>query len=353
MNTTNSRPYRLSEEIRNFIITQKQHQVSPKSIKDKIQGKFRRSVSYSTIRNTWARFLRTGSIEYQQPAGRPPALSEREQRHLVRDFVTHPGKSIRTTVSQQGERPISRKPVSRRTIRRVLRRRSLKPRITNRGTEITPKNKTKRLKFAQSVAHWTGEDWGKIVFSDEATIFPQRTITRVIWSQKGSARSTSYEESFQQKSINVWGFVKYDGTVEIFRFEETMKQDKYLNMLKEHLDDAIRPTRRCDPKLIFMQDNASYHKANSVIKWLRENRKNFITWPPQSPDLSPMENIWASLKNELWNQRERITSSNDVWVLSREIVHNFTLVYIHNLYHSMPERNQKVIENQGDRISHT
>ena len=129
-----------------------------------------------------------------------------------------------------------------------------------------------------------------------------------------------------------------------------MKQGRYINMLEDHLDYALIPARRHDPKLIFMQDNASYHRAGDVIRWLRENRKDFITWPPQSPDLSPMENIWASLKNELWNQRERIRNADDVWALSREIVRNFTLVYIRNLYNSMPERIEKVINSNGNRI---
>ena len=92
MNRRNARPYRLTEEVRNFIITQKQHQVPPKAIIDKVRDKFRRSVSYSTIRNTWTRYLRTGSVEYQQPAGRPRTFTEREERHLVRDFVSNPGK---------------------------------------------------------------------------------------------------------------------------------------------------------------------------------------------------------------------------------------------------------------------
>jgi len=115
---------------------------------------------------------------------------------------------------------------------------------------------------------------------------------------------------------------------------------------------ALLPARRRDPPLIFMQDNATCHTANPVLKWLRENVRNYLTWPAQSPDLSPLENIWSQIKNELWKQRARIRTPYDTWVLSRQIAQRFTLVYINNLYNTMPERMEAVIESKGNRIGY-
>lgn len=344
--------YRLSEEIRYFIINEKLKNSHHKVIKETLARKFHRSIAYSTIRNTWDRYLRTGSIAYEKRAGRPRALTSREERSLVREFLTQPGKSIKSTVKLQDQHPIGGKHVSRQTVRRVLRRRGLRPRISKRGTEIKPINRVKRVKFAQNHANWTIKEWSRIVFSDESKLYPKRTVTRVIWSRSHQKRSPPFEEPLEEMSINVWGYIRYDGVVEIFRFEDTMKQDKYIGMLENHIDDALKPMRNQRTPLNFMQDNASYHKANDVIKWLRENVQNFITWPSQSPDLSPMENVWAALKNELWNRREHIRSPNDVWRLSREIVRNFTLAFIHSLYNSLPERMESVIKNKGNRINY-
>lgn len=49
----------------------------------------------------------------------------------------------------------------------------------------------------------------------------------------------------------------------------------------------------------FQQDNARIHTAASTTRWLLENAISWIDWPANSPDLSPIENVWAILKRQL------------------------------------------------------
>ena len=90
-------------------------------------------------------------------------------------------------------------------------------------------------------------NWSKIVFSDECMLFPLGTKTRILWSPFGSQRSPPYIESLKKKSINVWGFMRYDGRVGLVRFEETMEEDQHINLLEDHLNEAIVPMRHSSP----------------------------------------------------------------------------------------------------------
>ncbi|KAI0997312.1 hypothetical protein K3495_g10874 [Podosphaera aphanis] len=51
--------------------------------------------------------------------------------------------------------------------------------------------------------------------------------------------------------------------------------------------------------LQLMQDNAPSHKATQTMRELSERKICPIEWPPYSPDLNPIENVWNMMKSYL------------------------------------------------------
>ena len=48
-----------------------------------------------------------------------------------------------------------------------------------------------------------------------------------------------------------------------------------------------------------MLDNARFHRKRILEKIIRETGHRLLFLPPYSPDLNPIEKIWASMKKKL------------------------------------------------------
>ena len=201
----------------------------------------------------------------------------------MRTFLSNPGTSINSIVNNQNQAPIARRPVSRRTVRRTLKRRKLVSRVSLRGSEILPENRKERLKFAKEHVNWVEADWSTIVFSDEVKLFPKRTVTRVLWSRGQDARCPPLEESLERKSINVWGYMRYDGIVELYRFEGTMNQGTYLDMMEEALENALLPRSKSGSSEIGKIFFPGPHRVPTYRPWRTNGRVSRMSYGSRGP----------------------------------------------------------------------
>ena len=92
----------------------------------------------------------------------------------------------------------------------------------------------------------------------------------------------------------VWGAIRHDGIRVLLRCNGTGDQHEYIRLLNSGLP-LIYSTR------YFLQhDGAPSHRASKVSTYLADKsirlpKEN----PPQSPDLSPIENIWDIVKENV------------------------------------------------------
>jgi len=67
--------------------------------------------------------------------------------------------------------------------------------------------------------------------------------------------------------------------------------------------------------LIFIQDNASIHTVYKVKAWFKEQRIPVADWPPYSPDLNPIEQLWPHLKRmvlQIHPELEFVTGEDNI-----------------------------------------
>uniref|UniRef100_A0A674BLC1 SR-related CTD-associated factor 1 n=1 Tax=Salmo trutta TaxID=8032 RepID=A0A674BLC1_SALTR len=72
-----------------------------------------------------------------------------------------------------------------------------------------------------------------------------------------------------------------------------------------------------------------------------------MTWPPSSPDLNPIENLWALLKCEIYSDGRQYTFLNSIWEAVVAASVKIDREQIKKLTDSMDGRLMAVIENKG------
>jgi hypothetical protein len=88
------------------------------------------------------------------------------------------------------------------------------------------------------------------------------------------------------------------------------------------------------------------HKANLVSDWLDLHPFDVMVWPPQSPDLNPIENIWALLKQRLF-EKPVPSSMHEHWANVSPTWYDIDKAMVRRYIETMPYRCRAVIKANG------
>lgn len=280
--------------------------------------------------------------EKPETRGRKRNTSKADDRLIVRYSKNNPAASSKVILDKV------QLPVSDVTIHRRLLENKLFARSPRKVPLLTKKHLQARIKFAKSHADWPATKWRNILWTDESKI--------VLFGGTGSRQyvrrppNTEYLPQYTVKTVkhggakvNVWACFSYYGVGPIHLINGIMDQHVYVKIL----DEVMLPYAEYEMPLkwVFQQDNDPKHTSKKAKEWFRVKGIQVVEWPPQSPDLNPIENLWCDVKKYVADAKP--TNNQHLWRVVEEAWRKITPTRCQNLVNSMPRRCKAVLKNKG------
>jgi transposase len=217
---------------------------------------------------------------------------------------------------------------------------------------LSQKNVQERLYFATIHKDWTIENWKRVVFSNETKIICFNADGRSwYWvNDKENVPNCTMKQTVKYGggSIMLWSCMTARGLGDLQRVEGRINAKDYIALLHGDLYLSLERLGYFNlDKVIFQYDNVPIHKVRIVQKWLLEQPFNTLEWPTQSPDLNPIERVWATLKRHLNSYSTPPTSLLQSWERVEESFRTITTNDCERLYANMLDRIAAVLAAHG------
>lgn len=307
----------------------------------------------STITRMMQRLEATGSLKDRPRPGQPKKTSGQDDRSIrlrvLRNRRATAPKLQKDLIRHRGVR------VSVSTIRRRIRAYGMRAHRPYRGLVLTPVHRRTRLQWARQHQRLTLAQWNNILISDECRFLIQKIDGRErVWRRRGERYSdacTAEADRFGGgASVMVWAgitgshrtaLVVVEGNLTAARYQEEILQQHVLPFMRQH--PAVTN---------FQQDNARPHTARICAAFLQQNGIQVLPWPSKSPDLSPIENLWAILKDRLRKKDNPPTNPRALVRLLQAEWQAIPQATIRKLFNSMRRRCTKCIAARGGHINY-
>jgi transposase len=322
-------------------------------------------VSKRSVIRWWKQHRNGESLEDKPRPGRP------EKIHPVAKQVISLSVGKRRQSTRKLAARLTNKgyKISKETVRRHLKNNlGMNPYRQRKKPFLTCRHKKARIQFAKDKLHWTLEDWKRVVWSDESPfqLFPtSNTKVNQVWAPNPENIPKTSIVKFPPK-ILVWGMFGHKGVSELHFVPEkhTVTGDYYREEILEKFalpalqrrgtTGSILEQQLTDfpSSTIFMQDGARPHTTLKNQKWIEDNFPlcwRPSEWPGNSPNLNPIENLWAIIKQRL-SELRHATNFLQLKNQVKKVWSELDPSIIENLKAGIPERVKKVVKLKGDYI---
>ena len=266
-----------------------------KEISQQLRIPLRSCVRYVSILN------KTGNLSINHSPGRPRKLSPKKRRHIGK-ILKHNHFTTTSELKNKLEINDSTLEVSERTIRRELKNLGYISILPRKVPLLTKRAKDVRLSWARDHLRY---NWKKVIFSDETTLQMFSNTIRA-WSHNAQTIAPMVKYPFK---VHVWAAISAKGKVGIHLFTENLDRHLYRKILNDQLYDNANALH--GRNWIFQQDNDPKHISRDVQRDLEERLpRRVLPWSSYSPDLNPIENVWAILKTKVEKKIKNLVAKN-------------------------------------------
>jgi hypothetical protein len=331
----------------------------------------------TTVVRRWVkRYVETGGVQLGTSTGRRPALGGVAASRALE--LLQQGDGAAGVATQLVTLGLASTKVHKTTLIRAARREALargaqlKAVRGKPAKQLTTNTKQKRLAFAAANKSRT---WGHVMFTDRKKFhfsYPGAKVRPVAWVIKGT-KQQAYTVNHPQV-VNVYAGLTKHGMTKAHVVAGTSKHktehtnakgaqarnitsSEYAEVLKKTL--LPEATRLFSTKgaavFVLQQDNDPTHRvAEATLKeWNAQHSSGhqlLAPWPPNSPDLNPIENVWAWVQN-----RVNAMGCSSFEQFKQAVLDGIKAVpkeMIKKLFDSMPKRLAQVTESGGDKTKY-
>lgn len=285
----------------------------------------------------------------RSPGGRPCLLTPSDMRLAIRYISS--GKADTAVQVHKLLQDATNMTLSVSTLRANLKSAGLKSAPKVKRAFLSPRHRRERLNFAYSHLHWTVDDWKRVVWSDESKINRFGSDGRKwVWKKPGECindRLVDKRIKHGGGSIMVWGCFGWEGTGILVKIDGKMDADLFCQILEDDLQGSLAHWGKTSEEVIFQQDNDPKHTSKKAKTWLKNHEINTMIWPPQSPDLNPIEHLWSILKRRLAEYETTPNGIHELWERVQEVWEKIEVETCRGLIESMPRRMEEVMKAKG------
>src|ERR1700761_4336808 len=283
------------------------------------------------------------------PGGHPAKLSSTAMCHAHCLITT--GKANTAVDVAKSLQDTFPEPVSAQNVRRGLKKIGLKAVVKAKRPFLSKCHIKERMDFALSHQYWTVEDWKRVIWSDETKINLRGSDGRKwVWKTPEEGLSSRLVEGtfkFGGGNLMLWGCMNWDGVGYACRIDGKMDSDLYVSILEDELQKSLRYWGKTTEEVVFQQDNDPKHTSKKAKAWLNDHGFEVMVWPPQSPDLNPIEHLWFHLKRRLAGYEKPPKGILELWERVQREWEAIDESMCQDLISSMPRRVQAVLKAKG------